>query len=55
MGRDEIIKEIQRAEKVLQTTNSRKLRHDYGKHLKRLYQNLKYYDGKMKTWQTNRT
>ena len=44
MNREELIAEINRVETALQKTNSRKLKHDYGKHLKRLYQNLRYYD-----------
>ena len=55
MNRSELIAEIRRVEEALQKTNSRKLKHDYGKHLKRLYQNLRYYDRNMKQWQMSRT
>lgn len=55
MNRSELIAEIRRVETALQKTTSRKLKHDYGKYLKRLYQNLRYYDRNMKSWQTNRT
>ena len=44
MNREELIAEINRVETALQKTTSRKLRHDYGKHLKRLYRDLRYYD-----------
>ena len=46
--------EIDRVENALKKTASEKLRHDYGKYLKRLKRDLKYYDRQMKTWQTNR-
>ena len=44
MNRAELITEIKRVEQALNKTTSRKLKHDYGKYLKRLYQNLKHYD-----------
>ena len=44
MNRDQLIAEIRRVETALQKTTSDKLKHDYGKHLKRLYRDLKYYD-----------
>ena len=44
MNREELMAEINRVEKALQKTTSHKLRHDYGKHLKRLYRDLRYYD-----------
>lgn len=53
--RYDIVCEIGRVEMALQDTKSEKLRHDYGKYLKRLYRDLRYYDRQMKKWQTNRT
>jgi len=44
MNRAELITEIKRVEQALNKTTSRKLKHDYGRYLKRLYQNLKRYD-----------
>lgn len=44
MNRTELTNEIKRVEQALNKTTSRKLKHDYGRYLKRLYQNLKYYD-----------
>lgn len=44
MNKQELLSEIRRVEVALQNTTSRKLKHDYGRYLKRLYQNLKYYD-----------
>ncbi len=44
MNRTELIAEINRVETALQKTVSHKLKRDYGKHLKRLYKDLKYYD-----------
>ena len=55
MNRSELIAEIRRVETALQNTNSGKLKHDYGKHLKRLYKDLHYYDRQMKQWQMSRT
>lgn len=55
MNRSELITEINRVETALQKTTSRKLKHDYGKYLKRLYKDLRYYDRHMKQWQMNRT
>lgn len=43
-NKSEIITEIQRVENSLSKTMSPKLKHDYGKYLKRLYSDLKYYD-----------
>lgn len=54
MTRSEIIAEIRRVETALQNTDSRKLRHDYGKYLKRLYQNLRYYDRHMSAHKANK-
>ena len=51
MNRDELLSEIQRVENALKKTASRKLRSDYGKYLKRLYKDLRYYDRSMKRWQ----
>lgn len=44
MDRDELIEEIMRVEEALKKTKSPKLRHDYGKYLKRLHRDLKYYN-----------
>jgi hypothetical protein len=44
MNREELIDEIMRVEFALKDTKSRKLKHDYGKYLKRLYKDLRYYD-----------
>ena len=54
MNRDEIIAEIRRVEDALKRTASWKLKRDYGKYLKRLYRDLRYYDRKMKLWQTSK-
>lgn len=54
MNRNEMIAEIHRVETALQNTTSKKLRHDYGKHLKRLHRDLRYYDRSMEKWQTNK-
>lgn len=51
MNRDELLSEIQRVETALKKTTSRKLRSDYGKYLKRLYKDLRYYDRSMERWQ----
>ena len=51
MDRHELIAEIQRVETALKKTASRKLKNDYGKYLKRLYKDLRYYDRSMKKWQ----
>lgn len=55
MNREELAAEIRRVEDALRKTDSRKLRSDYGKYLKKLHQNLRYYDKRMKQWQTSRT
>lgn len=47
MNREELAAEIRRVEAALKKTNSPNLRHDYGKYLKRLYRDLKYYDKSM--------
>lgn len=47
MSREQLLAEINRVEQALGRTNSQKLRHDYGKHLKRLYKDLRYYDNAM--------
>lgn len=44
MNRDELIGEILRVENALKKATSYKLRHDYGKYLKRLHKDLKYYN-----------
>lgn len=54
MNRDEFLTEIRRVEEALQKTTSRKTKHDYGRYLKRLYSNLRYYDRSMGKWQTNK-
>ena len=43
-NRSELITEIERVKAALSKTNSRKLKHDYDKHLKRLMNDLLYYD-----------
>ena len=48
--RYELVCEIGRVEMALQDTKSEKLRHDYGKHLKRLYRELRYYDKQMRAY-----
>lgn len=55
MNREGLLKEISRVEKALKETASKKLKSDYGKYLKRLYRDLRYYDRNMKQWQTSRT
>ena len=47
MNRNEIVNEIARVEQALRKTDSPKLRRDYGKHLKRLRRDLRYYDKQM--------
>lgn len=47
MNRSELITEICRVEEAIKNTTSRKLQHDYGKYLKRLYKDLHYYDKNM--------
>ena len=54
MSRAELLTEICRVEKALKETASKKLKSDYGKYLKRLYRDLRYYDRNMKQWQTSR-
>ena len=44
MTRADLIHEIERVEDALRKTASRKLRSDYGKYLKRLRLELRYYD-----------
>lgn len=44
MNRRELIAEINRVETALRKTASHKLKSDYGKYLKRLYRDLRYYD-----------
>lgn len=51
MNREHIVNEIKRVEAILNKPISQKLRHDYGKHLKRLYRDLRYYDKAMKKWE----
>ena len=55
MNRFELIAEIQRVEYALRKTSSRKLRHDYGRYLKRLRAELRFYDRNMERWQTSKT
>ena len=52
MNKEELIKEIMRVKEALAKTNSPYLKRDYGKYLKRLYRDLKYYDRNMNRWQT---
>lgn len=52
MNKEELLNEISRIETALKKTTSHKLKSDYGKYLKRLYRDLKYYDKSMKRWQT---
>ena len=40
MSREDIAKEIMRVEEALEKTDSRYLKKDYGKYLKRLYREL---------------
>lgn len=47
MNRDQLLTEINRVEQALRKTASKKLQRDYGKHLKRLYKELRYYDNAM--------
>lgn len=53
-NREELIKEIERVEEALNKTDSRKLRNDYTKHLRKLRRELDFYDRSMKQWQTSR-
>ena len=55
MNRSERLNEVRRVETALQNATSHKLRHDYGKYLKKLYKDLHYYDRSMKQWQMSRT
>lgn len=55
MNRGELLNEINRVETALRKTTSKKLKRDYGKHLKRLYKDLHYYDRNMNQWQIERT
>lgn len=52
MNREELLAEINRIETALRKTTSKKLKNDYGKHLKRLYKDLHYYDRQMGKWHT---
>jgi len=54
MNRTELLKEIDRVETALKKTASQKLKSDYGKYLKRLYKDLRYYDRNVDRWQTSR-
>lgn len=54
MNREELRKEIIRVEAALRKTTSRHLKRDYGKYLKRLHRDLRYYDRSMGKWQMNR-
>ena len=44
MNRDELLAEINRVKSALEKTVSKKLKHDYGKYLKKLQNELRYYD-----------
>ena len=55
MNRNELLSEISRVKTALEKTKSRKLKHDYGKYLKRLCSDLKSYDRRFAEWQMNRT
>ena len=55
MNRHEMIAEIERVETALNKTDSRKLRNDYTKYLRKLRRELAYYDRSMRQWQTRRT
>ena len=48
MSEEEINMEINRVKTALQKTESRKLEHDYGKYLKKLYRKLRYYNRSVK-------
>ena len=54
-SRADLIKEIQRIETALSKTDSPKLKHDYGKYLKKLQQRLKFYDKSVKSWLITKT
>lgn len=45
-----LVCEIGRVEMALQDTDSWKLKHDYGKYLKKLYRELRYYDKAMRDY-----
>lgn len=47
MDREQVVQEIARVEQAMRKTDSPHLRRDYGKYLKRLYRDLKYYDKSM--------
>lgn len=51
MDRDEYVREIHRVEDALKKTRSEKLRRDYTKYLRRLKQELNYYDRQMMLWE----
>lgn len=55
MNRAQLKAEINRVETALQNTTSKKLQRDYGKHLKRLRSQLRYYDRSMEQWQARIT
>lgn len=44
MNKEELKAEIERVKVALQKTTSWKLKHDYGKHLKRMQNDLRYYE-----------
>ena len=54
MNRQELVKEIERVEEALNKTDSRKLRNDYTKYLRKLRKELSFYDRSMKQWRMNR-
>lgn len=54
MNRDTLILEIRRVERAYRNADNHKARHDHGKHLRRLYNELRYYDRKMEQWQTSK-
>ena len=54
MDREELVKEIERVEQALSKTNSRKLRNDYTKYLRKMRRELDFYDRSMKQWRASR-
>ena len=54
MKRAEMVNEINRVKDALSNTTSRKLKHDYGRYLKRLQRELQHYDRSMEKWQMNK-
>lgn len=54
MTREELVNEIQRVEVAINKTNSRKLRTDYTKYLRKMRRELNYYDRNMEQWQMSK-